>query len=205
MSEQSSIIVNASLPEFFRSRLQAVLEEHSLDVREMTEYYLVQMLVDFLHPDRVFEMVDGGKQTPRTLAAMFADAANAAGDRKIAELRRLGDVALYTSGFFSERLRRGLVGEQYYVSMGRAAYAQCASLIAPRPSGFDWSETFHDLALRFETIVRVLRDLSSGNPLTDTDILRLYERWLATQSERAARLLRECGVQVNDSGRGMAN
>ena len=56
---------------------------------------------------------------------------------------------------------------------------------------------FTELAQKFAQFVEVLSEVSERCALTDaTNLLRLYERWLATGSERSADLLRQQGILV---------
>ena len=58
---------------------------------------------------------------------------------------------------------------------------------------------FSELALKFKLFVEVIAEVSERCQLTsNTDILRIYERWLKTKSSRTKGLLRELGIEPRD-------
>ncbi|MEZ5564774.1 MAG: hypothetical protein R3F24_04325 [Gammaproteobacteria bacterium] len=137
----------------------------------------------------------------RPLALMLADAADAATeDARNTALRRLGDVALFVSGFLAEGLQRRSVGIGYYVRMGGGAYGTLATLLATSPRGRAFAPVFAELSQKFADVVDVLNEVLgdaryAANNACDQDVLRLYETWLTTGSQRSARLLRQLGIQ----------
>jgi hypothetical protein len=82
---------------------------------------------------------------------------------------------------------------RYYATVGGRAYAYLGREHEREdPSG---TRVFNELAERFLEFVDVLDEVSEktrlGNPL---GVVRLYERWLATGSTRAAARLVEQGI-----------
>ena len=109
-------------------------------------------------------------------------------------LRKVGDVSLFMSGFFSDSLKRGLVDVGYYIQIGGRAYASLARCDAAL------GEVFDELSGKFTAFVDVLGEISERTALTsDTDLLRLYERWLRTGSRRSGNLLVTRGIVPNGS------
>ena len=99
------------------------------------------------------------------------------------------------SGFFADSFRRRSVDVDYYKSMGEYAYGSLS-----RADDDAFAEVFGELARRFVGYMDVLADISERTALTSTaDVLRLYEKWLRTGSERDGRRLVECGVLPNYS------
>jgi hypothetical protein len=57
---------------------------------------------------------------------------------------------------------------------------------------------FAELTQKFRDFVDVLAEVrDAAKSASDHDLLRLYEVWIKTRSERAARLLREGGIEPN--------
>jgi hypothetical protein len=56
---------------------------------------------------------------------------------------------------------------------------------------------FAELAEKFRDFVDVLAEIRDSGKAAAIDVLRLYEVWLRTGSRRAARLLREHGLEPN--------
>jgi hypothetical protein len=97
------------------------------------------------------------------------------------------------SGFFVDSLpgREGDV--RYYATLGGGAY-QRLGLEHERedPSG---TRVFNELAARFLDFVDVLSEIAEKTRLNSPlSIVRLYERWAASGSRRAALLLAEQGI-----------
>ncbi len=105
---------------------------------------------------------------------------------KLEKLKRLGDVSLYTAGFFSESLSRKIVDVDYYIEMGKTAYGNLLG------------KPFNELTRHFNRFVDVLAEISEETGTANkANILRLYEIWLKTRSEKAEKGLKEAGVIPN--------
>jgi len=97
------------------------------------------------------------------------------------------------SGFFSESFNRAAVDIDYYKSMGEYAYGSLANA-----DDDAFAEVFRELSSKFVGFVDVLADISERTTLASaTDVLRLYERWLRTGSERDGQRLIERGIMPN--------
>lgn len=108
-------------------------------------------------------------------------------------LRRLGDTSLFVAGFFGDSLARSPVDAGYYVGMGERAYQALAA--SPGPAGA--AETFGEMSARFEVFVDVLAEIAEMQELrSNRGLLRLYERFLHTGSQRVAEQLRSRGVAL---------
>jgi hypothetical protein len=162
-------------------------------VREQTttEFYLVNLLCQYVRidgPDRRAEHT-------QPLALRLARAIESAGSEQRARLRGIGDFSLFMSGFFSESFRRAAVDIDYYKSMGEYAYGSLS-----RSDDEAFAEVFGELSRKFVGFVDVLADISEHTTLARaTDVLRLYERWLRTGSERDGQRLIERGILPNQS------
>lgn len=188
----SSIVQAGSLKEFFRAILDEAIARHPVKVAETTEFYLVNLLSEFAAADRLFdEKTESGKDH-EPLAILYHRAQGQEREEQIRTLRRLGDVSLYKAGFFSDALRGGPVGPDYYIQMGSTSYGQVADL--SWRSGF--SSVYRELQEKFEALVAVLeeiaaRALASSGP---QGALRVYESWVRTGSERLEKVLVDAGV-----------
>jgi hypothetical protein len=109
----------------------------------------------------------------------------------VRELKKLGDVSLYVAGFFGDSLSRKLVDTDYYASMGGRAYGALSRLHQRATLG----QLYLELAEKFVRLVDLLAEVADRAAVgTNKGILRLYERFMRTGSERAGRLLTERGV-----------
>lgn len=190
-----SLVPVASLEEFFRDSVDAALAVNHVVVERDTSHYVVQMLTLFARADACYEPGQGAGHRPLVLMLADAAAADSPEERRCA-LQRLGDVALFTAGFFAEALHRRAVGLDYYVNMGGCAYRSLASGSLGSTRARALGGVFAELAAKFLDLVDVLNEVrASAGDRRDADLLRLYETWLRTGSQRAGRLLREAGVQ----------
>jgi hypothetical protein len=170
--------------EYFKELVESALEHQQLATSEMTSFYVVNLLAGFVH-------LDGSPAADHEpLGIRLAKALRAGGSRQRDGLRRVGDTSLFISGFFGDSLTRSLVNVDYYISLGECAYSSLA-----RQSDERLSEVFDELAEKFSGFVDVLGEVSERTGLTsNTDLLRLYERWLRTKSRRSGDLLVKQGI-----------
>ena len=178
------LLRDESLVEYFKHLVEAALENQRVQALDLTSYYLVQLLATFARTDAP---TSGTADEP--LALRLGRALETGGSRQRTELRQVGDQSLFVAGFFADSLKRSLVDVDYYASLGGYAYGslsqQEADVLAP---------VFAELARRFADFADVLSEVSEASKLTsDSDILRLYERW-AKGSRRCGDLLARRGL-----------
>lgn len=188
----------ASLVEFFKDAVAEAMQQQKVRAADQTSYYVVNLLTLFARSEALFEPAADGPQL-RPLAAMLADAVTASDpqERNFA-LQRLGDVSLFVAGFLGEGLASKPVDVDYYVQMGGSAYGSLSANVRGTVRGRAYGEVFAELAAKFQDFVDVLAEVrDQARSSHDVDVLRLYELWLKTGSTRAARLLRNAGVEPN--------
>jgi hypothetical protein len=172
------------------------MRNQGVAAQELTEYYLVNLLSDFLATP-----VD--LQTP--FAVRLAEVMAAEPAERADKLREIGDASLYISGFFAEAATRRSVDVGYYIAVGRTAYGHLASLAAagrPRPSARTFAEAFGELADKFHQFVDVLMEISEqSSAASNGGLVRQYERWLRTRSPYIAKKLKAEGLHVLTPGK----
>lgn len=181
--------------EFFKSQIHTAIEKQKLRVDESVEHYLVTLLSRFMVSENLFATTEEGNHQEETLALLYQRAIAAENsETQQTTLRRLGDVSLYTAGFFGDRLSRKVVDVDYYIGMGRNAYSSLAQM----PVASIMQRVFKELAKQFPRFVDVLAHVSEkAMPQSEKNLLRLYELWLKTGSERAEKSLTEAGIIPN--------
>lgn len=189
------LIACASLKEFFRNSVDAAMAANSVAVDRHTAHYVVELLTLFARSECFFDQATSGNER-RPLALMLVDANEASsGDERNVCLQRVGDVALFVSGFMVGALDRSPVGIDYYVKVGGGAYHSLSRSLPPTVRGRTFAPIFAELAARFQDMVDVLTEIRhAAGASRDADVLRLYDQWLTTGSRRAERLLRRLGV-----------
>jgi hypothetical protein len=179
-----------SAVEYFKELVDGAIEHQRLHATELAAYYVVQMLAAFAERPAT----DAGvAQTP--LALRLAEALDSAGTKQRTGLKQVGDVSLFMSGFFSDSLKRKLVDVDYYASIGGYAYQALSRVESDAVAA-----VFAELGEKFLGFVDVLAEVSERTQCaSNTDLLRLYERWLKTGSPHSGQLLVERGVVPNAS------
>lgn len=182
-------IRNESPMEFFKRRVERALAHQNVASSDDTTFYLTQLLDDFVRPHRLYSRT--GVEPDQPLAEIFLDAVASHGQRRYELLKLTGDLALFLCGFLSESLNRSLTGNGYYVRLGGQAYGVI------RSEHRMLRDLFGQLAEKFAAFADVLSEVSEECALTDDrNLLRLYERWRQTGSQRSAEMLRARGILV---------
>ena len=195
VNQEPELIPVPSLQEFFRDSVDAAMASNKVAVDDHTAHYVVNLLTVFVRSEALYDQMPPGPRL-QPLALMLADAAEASGDERNMALRRLGDVALFVAGFMAGCMDRSPVGINYYVRMGGGAYHCLAVSLPSSTRGRAIAPVYAELSARFMDLVDVLSEVRHvAGSSRDKDILRLYELWLTTGSQRAARLLRLLGIE----------
>jgi hypothetical protein len=188
--EASPVLSSQSVKEFFRDLLQRAMENQRAQVQPFTELYVVNLLHEYLMSEALYVQADDGSWQQKPLAFLLKEALEENGPARLHMLRRLGDTSLFVSGFFPDSLARrsSLVDVDYYIAMGGRAYDAVGSLAGQRDL---WSE----LSGRFRLLVDLLNEVSERTlASTNPGLVRLYERFMKTGSERLQTLLARHGV-----------
>jgi hypothetical protein len=188
----SGLIAASSLREFFKALLEEAVRQRKIALGEVTEFYVVNLLSEFATAEKLFTEDSEGRKDHEPLAILYHQALQQEREQKIRTLRRLGDVSLYKAGFFSDSVRESVVGADYYIQMGGAAYGQVASLSPPG----DFAAVYRELQEKFRALVEVLeeiaaRGLAASGP---TGTLKVFESWVRSGNERLQKVLLDVGV-----------
>jgi hypothetical protein len=177
-----ALVRSESPIEYFRELVDAAMRHQQVAAQEHTSFYLVNLLAGFTHFDCSID--------EEALGVRFVKALGAEGLRQRDELRHVGDLSLFISGFFSDSLNRSLVDIDYYIQLGEHAYGS----LARRRAGV-FGDVFDELSGKFPAFVDVLSEVSERTGLTsNANLLRLYERWVRTRSRRSGELLASRGI-----------
>ncbi len=195
MKQSNGFSVVAHPDEFFRELVVEAMEKQSCSAKPETEFYLVRLLSRFMSAEHLYRRDESGCLKEEPLALMIQEASQESlPPRQSALFRQVGDVSLYTAGYFQDSLVRKAVDVDYYVEMGRKAYAE----VRVRTEENVVREMYEELADRFSQFVEVLAEVSDQTtPKREVDLLRQYELWVRTRSERAAKALQEAGILPN--------
>ncbi len=185
----------ADLREYFRDALHDALNHQHIAVEDQTEHYVVNLLTIFARADALFEQTpSGARLTP--LVVMLSQALEApTSEERCRGLQRLGDVSLFVAGFFAQGFAAKPIDIDYHIAMGGRAYGTLADSMRNgrrRTLG----QVFAELAQKFQPMVDALNEISETSyQHSHNDLLRLYELWVKTGSERSRAILRRLGVE----------
>lgn len=192
------ILLNPS--EYFHALIEGAVESLKVDVTEHARVYLVNLLSHFISSENLFPPNAEGKPEDPALALQLASALEAeSAEERRARLRKLGDFSLYIAGYFSHSLDRKLVDVDYYIDMGGSAYLEAANIPGRRAP----LDVFRELGKRFPDMVDVLGQVSEESFIhqhrenDDKSLLRIYDLWAKTGSERLAKQLAKAGIQAD--------
>lgn len=182
---------------FFHELLTGALQNQKITTQPDTEFYLVNLLKQFMNAENLFSRDADGNRTQEPLVLMVKEALEEQEPQAQKLLfRQVGDVSLYVAGYFQESLCRKLVDVDYYIDMGGSAYGQLAARWTEPP----FHSIYRELSTRFKTFVDILAEISEKTfPKTEKDLLRTYELWVKTKSDRALKALQEAGIDPNET------
>ncbi len=188
----SQLVLGGSLKEFFKLLVEDVVKRQRVSLEEVTEFYVVNLLSEYATAEKLFTQDSDGHREMEALAVLYHRALQQDRDEKIRTLRRLGDVSLFSAGFFRASLNDRVVGPEYYEQMGRSAYGTIAQL--SNASAF--SAVYHELNQKFSALVDVLgeiaaRGLCASGPQGQ---VKVFESWSRSGNGRLEQVLVDTGV-----------
>ncbi len=201
MSTKPGVIRLATdLDSYFESEVRDTARKQGIAISPFTSNYLARMLSrfsdtrSFLTQNPTARPEEDPKQSFPRLALLWLEGLSQDPLGRYQKFQLLGDVALFTSGFFAERIQRSAVDMDYYIAMGGQAYAKAGQIRESIQAERDIN-IFFELSSSFSELVEVMAEISDRSLLgNDKDLLRLYEKWLGSGSERMRRMLAENGI-----------
>jgi hypothetical protein len=179
--ESMDVTAHASVDEFFYEVVNDALGEVKLTATVPASWYLVGMLGEFTR----------ARLPDEPLAVKLAQSHEALPAERVRCLKEVGDTSLYVAGFFAQSLSRKLVDADYYIGLGRGAYAE----LAGRLNG-NLTEVYRELADNFPGFVDVLTEVRRRVDFAGCDVVKLYEQWLRGRDLWIEKKLRALGVFI---------
>jgi hypothetical protein len=196
-----TIVAARSVAGFFNEVVEDAIKARRVDATDGATRYLVALLVDYAHP---VQGAEDALEKPLTLA--LDEALHAPPAERFEKLRLLGDGVLYGCGFFGDHFEARGVDPKYLHGLGTRAYGAASSML--RHGADDGGpDVFGELANKFEAFVEVVAEVADSTIAMSGEnargLLRVYERWLKTGSERLASALTSRGVVPTRGGKGV--
>ena len=203
-SSDGLINTESSLKEYFHHALSRQSELHRLDIADHTLWYLTNLLHNYSRSEQFFDYHHEpaharGTLTPLADYYQRAAEAESTHERRL-HLQRLGDVAMFISGMFSQALNKRVVGVSYYVSMGETAYATLAETAGATNREQSQAAIFSDLSERFASFVDILKAVGSKPVKQTTEfetLLQKVDEWQRTGDPELANELRCSGILLD--------
>lgn len=192
----TSVLQLVKPEEYFRDKITAARSDLKIAMEDSLEYYLVNLLCEFITPEKLNSPDDNLNVLSTPLAIMLKKAIEAAPGNQVKIFKRLGDTSLYVAGFFQGYFERKTVDLDYYISMGSSAYKRLSILLSERHNDEHFGQMYGDLADEFNNLVEIISAVSESHPTArdDKDLLAIYDRYAKTNSERLRRCLEENGI-----------
>lgn len=181
--------------EFFREKISEAMQNQKIEVGEDIEFYLVNLLCEFIHPGKLETFTGELDALETPLAMMLKQAVEAPPAQRMKILKYLGDTSLYFAGFFQDYFNRKTFDIGYYIALGQSAYGSVSTLMRDTHGDKHFGEMFTSLSERFPHLVEVVAEVSEtpGNA-RPVDVLAVYDRWTRSNSERLRKLLHKLGI-----------
>ncbi|MBX7230615.1 MAG: hypothetical protein K1X29_00885 [Bdellovibrionales bacterium] len=187
-------IISSPRP-FFTEVISTSLQKRKIETSNQTKFYLVDLLEHYMFAANLF-LNNEAPQRNQTLAETYLQSFSAEPSMRMELLKKLGDTALYVSGFFGDSLQKKIIDIDYYVDIGGSAY----NLLSRATENHLTAQVFNDLSSRFLDYMDLLTHISQQLLIqSNQDILRLYDRFLSTGSKLAQEQLIERGVLTTKS------
>jgi hypothetical protein len=198
-----TILAARSVSQFFMEVVEDAIRLRGIHATDGATRYLVGLLTDYAHPDR-----RAGEAMDRPLTLLFDEAVRMADPaERFERLRTLGDGVLYGCGFFGDHFDARGVDTKYLHGLGVRAYGAASSMLRRGHEETAGPDLFAELADKFDGFVDVLNEVAdltvAMGSETSRGLLRIYERWLKTGSERLANALSSRGVVPTRGTRGV--
>ncbi|MBT3182826.1 MAG: hypothetical protein HN337_10030 [Deltaproteobacteria bacterium] len=193
----SQIIHGSKLTEILREKVQKALEKQRIETMDLVEFYIVNLLEEFHSAEGT--MASGEEAIEKPLSILLMEAMSGSQAKQQRCLRQVGDKALVVAGFFGDNINRGLMDASYYISIGGSAYSTLANI---HGSSGTFSDLYNELSKKFAGFVDVVSSVAPwNNANTDADLVRIYERWIATGDDTLKELLERKGIDISSKSR----
>lgn len=192
-----TIEILGNLEDFFRAEVECVAKAQNLQVGTPVATYISQLLARFSQSSSFVEqqLPSGEKSKDPVLALLWLEGLQKKPFEQLTQMQYLGDVALFTSGFFSERIERSVIDRDYYMAMGGQAYQQAGTLQMVLRSEQNLRDLFFTLSETFPHMVSLLEEISMRAQVSQAGgVVKVYQKWLKSPDHKTQRVLQANGV-----------
>ncbi|MGH7293653.1 MAG: hypothetical protein ACRELB_01910 [Polyangiaceae bacterium] len=197
-----AILPASSVSGFFHEVVEDAMKARRVEATDGAMRYLVALLTDYAHPGDA-----AGNALEKPLTLLLDEALHQADPaERFQRLRVIGDGVLYGCGFFGDHFEARGVDAKYLHGLGVRAYDAAGSVLRVGQDG-GGPDLFGELARKFGEFVAVVAEVADSTIAMGTEssrgILRVYERWLKTGSDRLASALTSRGMMPTRGTKGV--
>ena len=149
----SDLVLESSLQVFFYDRLIEVNKKFLHPLPNEVIYYSSIVMDRFGESKNYFQKSKEGKITEKILGQKLLKSVGLPKNKKIGELKEIGDTALFLCGYFSDSLNRKLIDTSYYQQIGQVSYSRLNEFL---PIVFDFQDFYNFIAKSFLNLVTVI-------------------------------------------------
>lgn len=191
MSSDTPVILDLSLKEYFLGLMSEVKSENKINISDLSFIYLSDVLeanVFLASRSENGTSDDLSIFSKLMISEQYLKALQEPEEGLVSyKLKTVGERALYQVGFFSEALKRKLVGIDLYFQIGSSAYSGLFQKTQ--------SPVFEEISLNFSSYVDLFMGISQKvNLQSTTDILSLFDHLNLRESKKAEQDLIKLGV-----------
>jgi len=168
----TDLTLDATPEAFFFELVRNAVDRQRVKLQPETEFYVVKLLKRFIFSEALYSKSSDGSLQEQPLAFLYKEALEAE----------------------AHPLSRANLDIKYYIGLGGSAYLNAAQ----RSEEKHFRSLFSELSDQFGKCVSILSEVSEATTATRTeqDVLRLFDLWNNTGSERVARTLSRTGIKV---------
>lgn len=193
--DKDTIIKQDSPVEYFKEMVHEAIGRQKIEIDDIEEYYIVNLLAECIRNDKLYITMENGQNDEPLANILLMTLKSKQTEEQIKCFKDLGDFTLFISGFFADSLNKKLIDLDYYKVIGESAYSNLSCLMKKRVNGDTFYKLFKGLSDRFQYIVDIISEVSEKTSVnSNTDILRVYERWIRTGSRKDSDILQEKGI-----------
>ena len=176
--------------QFFHEKIVEAQEKQHLKLSENVEFYLVNLLCDYIRSSNTSAADD-------CLALTLKKALESPYSEKVFLYKKLADDALYYSGFFQEYFNNKSFDIRYYVTMGESAYGELSSLMRGKTTfNSTMSQIYKEMSKNFlcavDILLHIAEETTQQGQIRNT--LSIYDAWLNTNSSKLQKELFKRGI-----------
>ena len=180
--------------EFFREKIHVAKTDLNLSLDDEVEFYLVNLLCDFIDPNKLNDAAAELDVLDTPMATMLQKALEAPPTQQVKIFKTMGDTSLYFAGFFQDYFNRKAFDINYYISLGSTAYSSVSNLMRDRHGDDHFTDMYEDLSGKFPQLVEILATVSDMQMRDNPNILAIYDRWNRNKSDRLRKTLEKLGI-----------